>query len=308
MHRAARGTRAALALGLVLGVLAACGGAGDGNAGAPAPVPTSAEPTAAEPSSAEATQGSPPPPGDGSPSVPSSPDLKAFLADCAKNVDTWHPGQLRYTRRLSIPLHQARTYRAAVDIQPGAQDQPAPDANTGIAGVQVKCGVAARLVPLSADVTVDGGGDWVLREFDQPAVVQWDWSVRAVTTHSTQVRLELRPAIADAEGRHIIPAAEDNSDLTMSGDTDVTVVATGFQRFYQWWSDNWGPLQTIAGALGVAVLAVLTWVGKVRGWFSKGRPAEEPEQPVRPGPPAPRSPQSSARRPAGSGRSRGRPR
>jgi hypothetical protein len=175
--------------------------------------------------------------------------------------------------------------------------------------VQVKCGVAARLVPLSEDVAVDDAA-WVLREFDQPAVVQWDWSVRAVTTHSSQVRLELRPAIADAEGRHIIPAAEDNSDLTMSGDTDVTVVATRFQRFYQWWEDNWGPLQTIAAALGVAVLGLLTWMGTVRGWFTKTRSASGPGTPA---PaikklPAPRAPSSSGRKKESTGRARGRPR
>jgi hypothetical protein len=178
--------------------------------------------------------------------------------------------------------------------------------NTSVAGVQVKCGVAARLIPLSADVAVDDAA-WVLREFDQPAVVQWDWSVRAVTTHNSQVRLELRPAVADAEGRHIIPAADDNSDLTMSGDTDVTVVATRFQRFYQWWDDNWGPLQTIVGALGVAVLALLTWMGKVRGWFTRTRSAPGPDTAAPAGKklPTPRTPKSSGRKPASSGRGRG---
>jgi len=308
MHRAARGTRAVLVLGVLLSVLAACaGGSAENGSTQPAPTTTSADVVPGT--------GQPPPEGaSGSPTSTEGPaqpgpgDLQAFLADCAKNVETWRPGQLRYTRQLSIPLHQARTYRAQVDIQPGAQDQPAPDANTGIAGVEVKCGVAARLVPLSDDVAVEDGGNWVLRDFDQPAVVQWDWSVRAVTTHSTQVRLELRPAIADAEGRHIIPAAEDNSDLTMSGDTDVTVVATRFQRFYQWWSDNWGPFQTVAGGLGVAVLALLTWLGKVRGWFSKPESVSEPDPPPpsRTKPPAPRSPEASGRKTAGSGRGRGR--
>lgn len=215
--------------------------------------------------------------------------------------------QLRFTKRMTIPLHQSRTYRAQVDIQPGAQDQPAPDADTGIAGVQVTCGVAARLVPLSPDVAVDDR-QWVLRELDQPALVPWDWSVRAVTTHPSQVRLELRPAIADAEGRHVIPAADDNSDLSMSGDTDVTVAATRFQRLYQWWQDNWGPLQTIVGALGVAVLALLTWLGKVRGWFRTTRAASgtdpAPEPGARRRTPRPRKPESG-RKPAGSGRGRG---
>lgn len=305
MRRATHATRAAVALALLLGVLAACTGAGEGSpgAGAPSPAPTSAEPTGGT---------GQPAPGNSSATAtgtPGEPDLQAFLATCAQKADAWQPGQLAYTRRLTIPLHQSRTFRAQVDINPGAQGKPAPDANSTTAGVQVKCGVAARLVPLSADVAVDSS-EWVLREFDQPAVVHWDWSVRAVTTHLSQVRLELRPAIADHEGRHIIPAAEDNSDLTMSGDTDVTVVATRFQRFYQWWQDNWGPLQTVLGALGVAVLALLTWLGKVRGWFRKEGTAEGPEEEpeVRRRPPAPRSPQSSARKAAGSGRCRGRPR
>lgn len=306
-----RRIRGALVLALLLSGLAGCSGGSNPAAGPAVSFTASSAPTAA---SSASTQSEPVPGGPaGAPATQSgtggSADLQAFLASCARNVDTWRPGQLRYTRRLSIPLHQARTYRAQVDIAPGAPSKPAPDVNTDIAGVQVKCGVAARLVPLSADVSVISG-EWVLREFDQPAVVQWDWSVRALTTHASQVRLELRPAIADAQGQHIIPAAEDNSDLTMSGDSDVTVVATRFQRFYQWWQDNWGPLETILGALGVAVLALLTWLGKVRGWFSRPQPAGEtdPDPPVERRPPRPRSPESSGRKPAGSGRGRGRPR
>ena len=324
-----RGTRAGLVLGVLLAASVACGeGSSESNGDAASPAPTSAGATQGEPTpgdvSGEPTQGEPAPgagsgessgSNPGAPTAtegatpPGQPELESFLAACAQNVETWRPGQLTYTRRLSVPLHQARTYRAQVDIQPGAQDRPAPDANTGAAGVEVKCGVAARLVPLSDDVSVDSQ-EWVLRDFDQPAVVKWDWSVQAVTAHDSQVRLELRPAVADAEGRHIIPAAEDNSDLTMSGDTDVTVVATRFQRFYQWWDDNWGPLQTIVGALGVAVLALLTWMGKVRGWFSRTQAASAPEPPppARKRPPTPRAPEPSGRKTASSGRGRGRPR
>jgi hypothetical protein len=153
-----------------------------------------------------------------------------------------------------------------VDINAGAQDQPPPDEGTAADNIQVKCGVAARLVALSDNVQVDSE-DWVLREFDQPAVVEWDWSVTAVKTHPTQVRLELRPAIADADGRHIVPAAEDNTDLTAGSDVDVTVTATRMERFYDWWDENWGPLKGILAALGVGIIGCLGFLAKVRGMW-----------------------------------------
>ena len=66
----------------------------------------------------------------------------------------------------------------------------------------------------------------------------------------------------------------------MSGDTDVTVVAAGFQRFYQWWQDNWGPLQTIAGAIGGRGPRSTDLGGaRLRGWCQHG--AAAPTQPAR---------------------------
>jgi hypothetical protein len=82
-----------------------------------------------------------------------STEFQQFLADCAHSFEGWRPGQVTYPHDVDVPLDGSRNYRARIDISPGAQDRPAPDADTAAVPLEVRCGIGALRSPWSTAAT-----------------------------------------------------------------------------------------------------------------------------------------------------------
>jgi hypothetical protein len=221
-----------------------------------------------------------------------STEFQQFLADCAHSFEGWRPGQVTYPHDVDVPLDGSRNYRARIDISPGAQDRPAPDADTAAVPLEVRCGIGARLVPVGTSVDVDDQ-DWVLLEFGEPGTVQWNWTITAGEPRDAQVRLELRPAVALVDGGYTVPAEDTNPGTTTTTfTTDVHVQTSLLQRAGTWVTDSWPVITSVAVALGGGILALLTWGKKVR---TAARALQEPAQ-REPGGTSSASPVGGARR------------
>jgi hypothetical protein len=163
-------------------------------------------------------------------------DLQRYVTDCARQIDSWRPGQVRFAATLTIPLNQSAEYQATVDIRSGAQEQPAPSPGTLAENVVVRCGLGARLVPVGSGVSIGNQDEWILRDFDTPGVVEWDWTIRATDADDTQVRLEIRPAVAVVYGGYVVPANEDSHAPTVSYLTDIHVGAPLVDSAESWFT------------------------------------------------------------------------
>lgn len=221
-----------------------------------------------------------------------STEFQQFLADCAHSFEGWRPGQVTYPHDVDVPLAGSRNYRARIDISPGAQDRPAPDADTAAVPLEVRCGIGARLVPVGTSVDVDDQ-DWVLLEFGEPGTVEWNWTITAGEPRDAQVRLELRPAVALVDGGYTVPAEDTNPGTTTTTfTTDVHVQTSLLQRAGTWVTDSWPVITSVAVALGGGILALLTWGKKVR---TAARALQDPAQ-REPGGTSSASPVGGARR------------
>lgn len=209
----------------------------------------------------------PAPSGDtGSPPDPVQP----WVEECRQAAsEVEFAGLVTYPRTLPVDMNEATTYQTVIDLS-GSQLPPEevienPEGETSQRNIRVECIVGARLTPVGDDVTVsedqdaDGAG-WVHRRFTSAGTVDWAWSVTAAAPDDQQVQLQLRPVLFVDDGARTIPA-----DAVTTLVTRVDVQATRLDRLSYWFENEWKQLAAIAGVLGVSVLAVLTWVGKVRG-------------------------------------------
>jgi len=262
-----RGPLSILAAGVLFAVVAVPSGLflGGNAPNSSAPVPSTGSTTASEGES---------------PDTGSDGEFEQFVAACADSFEGWRPGQASYPRTLDIDLDESRTYTARIDIRPGAQEQPAPDAQTGTADLQVRCGIGARLVAVGSSVSVDDG-DWFLQQFGEPGTVQWDWTVTATAAPDAELRLELRPAVAAVDGSYTVPAEANANTTTTSFTTDVHVRTSAIQQVGGWFDDSWPIITAVAVALGGAILGFIAWVKKLRAAIAP---------PTAPGAPAPALP------------------
>ena len=196
---------------------------------------------------------------------PADPDqeLDAFISSCAQG--RFRKAQVDYPRTLPARLGRATTYGAAVDIR----DTPAPpdkviDAAdpTSADDVKVECAVAAKLVSVGGGISVDAADTpddgWIYLVFPPSGVLEWSWSVTPREPVSQQLRLELKPT-AKIDDRY-----DRNKRGTAVYVTTVNVTATPIDRLAYWFQTQWGPLTAIAGSIGVAILAILTFSSKAR--------------------------------------------
>jgi hypothetical protein len=194
--------------------------------------------------------------------------VTSFVAQCEKSLATggWRQGQVDYPRELSVDIHKSAIYLAAVDIRtkPLPPDQlipgPVPNGET----VQVKCVLSARLVPPADQSIGIDQKDWVTREFTPTGIVNWSWTVNGLISGEHPLNLELQPAVATGASMLLQPS--DNSPYTTSYVTQLHVRASAITHAGEWWNDNWPTTQKILTALGVAVLAFLAWILKLREW------------------------------------------
>jgi hypothetical protein len=119
--------------------------------------------------------------------LPSGDEMEQYLAACGQQLDSRQLGQVAYPRSLRVPLGQEAMYEASLDIRPDAEQQPAPNADTQIATIEVRCGVGARLVGLGESVAVEDEGEWIYLQFDNPGVFEWAWVIRATKPEDSQV-------------------------------------------------------------------------------------------------------------------------
>jgi hypothetical protein len=193
--------------------------------------------------------------------------LRSFLDDCAKDVNDWQRGAAVYPRILSIELNESATYDAGIDIRGSgtgnlrAQFDPAQ--TYAEVPVDVRCGLGARLVSDSDSLEVDKT-DWHFQQFDQPGTTHWSWTVKAKKAEGATLRLELRPAVAVAEGGYVVPAEDGKYSPTSGFTTQVQVEASPLQHLYAWWDENWPKIVGIGAALGAAIGGVLAWIEKLK--------------------------------------------
>jgi hypothetical protein len=167
---------------------------------------------------------------------------------------------VNYPSAFRVMLNDEFFYQASVDVR----DSPAEPGKTlpgqpeplGVP-VAVKCEVAARLVAASDDLTVDDK-DWRARAFTPTGVIDWTWVVNGVKLGRHELRLEIQPAVRLEDGVLLVG---DDSPAISSFLSSVDVEGSPIQVVGAWVEDNRGPIVSVAGVIGVAVLAVLTWTG-----------------------------------------------
>jgi hypothetical protein len=278
-----RGERVRVGLIGLLSALAAC--TVPTNSGSPAPGELTTTPALTTTQSLPSDEGGTGSGGAASPTTSPSPasttagsgdePLGEFLAACEQKSDAWRSGRVTYPSELEIPLDEGRTYQARIDIRTGAGEETVPSGSAA-AEVAVQCGVAARLVPLSSDVTVDFT-EWSLQVFDEPGTVEWDWTVTAAAAHDTQVRLEFRPAVKAQDGSIVVPAADTSRAVSAAYTSAVHVQAKALEHVYYWWDHNWTKLAGIVAAIGAAAAAVWFWfMARRKEWI-----AARPKTPAR---------------------------
>ncbi|MET0724753.1 MAG: hypothetical protein ABWY36_00280 [Leifsonia sp.] len=273
-----------LVIGLVaiasVGALAGC--ARELSSGTPVPLPSAVAPSSGSDGTGgdgEELPGAGAPETGGEPSgTPAQPEetfdaqsaLEAFQRDCAQGVQNWRDAQVDFPGTLTVKLDESLNYNAAVDIR----SEPLPpdeviETDGGSAefeSVQIRCTVAARVIAVGDALTVDEesnelAGGWILQEFTPTGVVEWSWTVDAVKPVDQELRLELRPAIvAGASLDELTYSSASQASFT----TDVHVEATMLQAVNFWFDSNWGLIVAIVTPIGIAVLALLGWMRKVR--------------------------------------------
>jgi hypothetical protein len=169
-------------------------------------------------------------------------------------------------------------YEASLDIRPDAEQQPAPNADTQIATIEVRCGVGARLVGLGESVAVEDEGEWIYLQFDNPGVFEWAWVIRATKPEDSQVRLELRPAVAVSGGGFVVPGNDDPRAPTIGFESDIDVQAGLVDQADTFASDNWPKIARIVGIIATALLALVAFYWKFRR-AARGQETDEPASP-----------------------------
>jgi hypothetical protein len=196
------------------------------------------------------------------PSVsPSGSELAAHLARCEEGINSWKEsaGQIDYPRTLKVTLGQPTTYNAAIDISdapmPADQVITVPSGDATSEPITVKCGVAARLIPIG-DITVTPAQDsWITREFSPSGVAEWTWTVRTDTTSNKELQLVLMPAhLGDG-----VPLA--SGGITAEVFTQVEVTSTGIDRLSDWFANQWVKLAAMVVTLAGAFAAAVKWLG-----------------------------------------------
>jgi hypothetical protein len=198
-------------------------------------------------------------------------------------VNDWRRGAAVYPRTLSIKLNESTTYDAGIDIQGtgtgGLRAQFDPSQTYTDVPVDVRCGLGARLVSESDNLEVDKT-DWLLQEFDKPGTIHWSWTVKAKKVKGGTLRLELRPAVAVAEGGYVVPAEDEKDSPTTGFTTQVQVEASPLEHLYAWWDENWPKIVSIGVALGAAIAGVLTWIEKIKKQRAEAKAPPSTQQPT----------------------------
>jgi hypothetical protein len=227
--------------------------------------------------------------------------LLDFLDGCRNGLQQWREGQVDYPGTLTVGLDSSSSYIATVNIGPDAASGPPPRKIPGSSPerrpVWLQCAVAARLTTTGDNLDIDED-DWVVRTFTPSGVLDWNWSLNGRKLGSQDVRLELQPAVAIAEGGEFdIP---DSPTQTAGFVTTVTVTGSWPQLAGKWWGENWPVLAGIAAALGAAVIALVRWRNEVRAAVREGRQGADPAADgSSQDPPAGAAPGSGAGPPAG---------
>jgi hypothetical protein len=212
------------------------------------------------------------------------------LATCRQNDPEWHPGQVDYPKSLTLPLNEAKSYVAAVDIRstPPPATTVLPLGPTGQAPIAVKCALGARLVTPPDNSLAASNTDWNVREFTPTGVVNWSWSITALRPGDHDIQLELEPVlVTSANG---VPVGSGTADTATTFLTPVHVDTFWFEAASFWWKDNWPSIALICGGIGAAILALIKWGGSlgetIRQAMGKwrGDPAESKPDTVLPSP------------------------
>lgn len=228
-------------------------------------------------------------------SPPSGDELEQHLAACAQQMDSRQLGQVRYPLSLPVQLGQEATYEASLDIRPGAVQQPAPNADTQVATVEVRCGVGARLIGLANSITVEDENEWVYLQFDTFGVFQWTWTIQATEPEDSQVRLELRPAVAVSGGGFVVPGNDDPRAPTVSYISDIDVQAGLVEEADFFASDSWPKIARMAAIAGAALLALVAFYWQLRRKMRGEDGDEDRRSASRPA--SPRAPKKQRRAP-----------
>lgn len=261
-----------LAVTAVVGMLVGCSlGTDSGEDSAPFPGSTPTMSSDPDPGDSDGQGGAEQPSEDPDESADALAALEAFRNECAQGVQNWRAAQVDYPDDLTVGLNESVDYNAAVDIN----DEPLPpdqvietDGGSATAeAVQVRCTVAARVVPVGDALTIEEqaselAGGWILQEFTPTGIVEWSWTVTAIKPVDQDLRLELRPAIVLNSTSSLDELYSSASQASFS--TEVHVEANPVQSMGYWFTTNWGAIAAIAAAIGGATLAVLAWMRKVR--------------------------------------------
>jgi hypothetical protein len=200
---------------------------------------------------------------------PAAPQARAaaaeFAAQCDRNINSWQRGSAFFPSALNVKMEESRAYVAGIDISGSndLRDRLPNDISYTEASVDVRCGLGARLESTSPIAQVDET-DWIMLEFDATGKLQWTWKITGKKPGSTDLKLELRPAVAVVDGGLVVPAGDTTTPTTVFG-TKLQVTATWTQHLYSWWEDNWGKLTGIVAAIGGAAVGVRAWMHKFRG-------------------------------------------
>jgi hypothetical protein len=196
--------------------------------------------------------------------------VSAFLDRCGDSTLRFL-GQLTWPGELGpVKTNESTNYLAAVDV--GSQLQtpkqlqiPGPTPNG--TKVQVACVLNARLMPpqdeslaIDGKTTVDEK-DWVSRQFDAGAVVDWTWSVTGLKPGDHALTLQVRPALQlDKSG----PIQGDDSRI-VSKATTVHVLPGGVvDRIGYWYDHDYPILKKVGSGVGAALIAILAFSHKLR--------------------------------------------
>lgn len=200
---------------------------------------------------------------------PAAEALRPWVQECRQRVgDTEFAGTVTYPATLRADLDQTVTYQAVVTLEESdlAAEEVVtiPEGDAAERQIRVQCVVGARLLPVGDEVMVDEdpealGGGWVNRRFTGSGSVDWSWTVTPTVPEDQQVQLQLRPTLAIDDGTQTIPASSVTTFVTT-----IDVQGTLVQRVAHWFDQEWPRVTGVALALGLAVLAVLTWWHRVR--------------------------------------------
>ena len=183
------------------------------------------------------------------------------MAECEQGIQKWKDsaGQLDYPETLALKVGVPSTYNAAIDIS-AAQAPPddliiVPSGRATSEPIFVKCGVAARLVPVGELSVSPGSDEWITRGFSPAGVLEWAWTVSTDTSGPKQLRLELQPAALSADGP--LGGGAQTAEVL----TAVSVQATAIDSASDWMTTQWPKLVGVVAALGLAGAALLGWKG-----------------------------------------------